>query len=84
MAYFPNGTAGDILDQQCAKCLHHNPDIGCPISFVQTHYNYDQCDDGLEKMQELLNILVNEKGICQMKPLIEKYLPDSRQATMTF
>ena len=82
MAYFPNGSAGDHLDSQCDQCLHQEPEIGCPIAFVQTNFNYEQLSDGQEKLREAITMLVDDKGNCRMKPLIEKYLPDPRQTKM--
>jgi hypothetical protein len=72
MAYFPNGCAGEILDNQCSECKLPD-DAPCPILFVQMTYNYDQIgDDGEEtQLAEVMNLLVNEKGICQMKPIID-------------
>lgn len=68
MAYFPNGTAGEVLDDQCAKCpLGQGP---CPITWVQMTYNYDQCDN--PKLADCLNDLVDEKGQCKLKPLLEQ------------
>jgi hypothetical protein len=72
MAYFPNGQAGLYLDEQCMDCLHDDPDVGCPIAFIQMEYNYTQLDKGQEQLREALNYLVNEKGDCQLKPLINK------------
>jgi hypothetical protein len=49
MAYFPNGTAGMIYDEQyCWNCVHWPIDDdapGCPIWNLHHLYNYDQCDD---------------------------------------
>lgn len=70
MAYFSNGTEGMILDEQCAVCIHEDQDAGCPIALVQMLYNYDQI--GNDDLQAAMNILINEKGRCQMKPLIDK------------
>lgn len=73
MAYFPNGSAGEYLDNQCGECPLPM-DAPCPILSVQLDYNYEQHDkEGLRtKVSEVLNRLVNEKGDCQMKPLLDK------------
>lgn len=72
MAYFPNGTAGMVLAYQCGECLHGMADgIGCPIALVQFTYNYTQI--GNAKLRECLEYLIDKKGDCQMKPLIDKY-----------
>lgn len=70
MAYFPNATAGDILEQQCADCPLGDgiEEESCPILLVQLLYNYDQCDN--KKLAEAMNCLINEDGICQMRPLL--------------
>ena len=72
MAYFPNGTAGMAFDNQCMACLHEDPDIGCPIALIQGTYNYDQI--GNEKLREVLSLLVDDKELCQMYPLIKDKL----------
>jgi hypothetical protein len=72
MAYFPNGSAGVILNNQCSDCpIGRHPDAPCPVLEVQLFYNYDQCDN--EKLEEAMNTLVDEKGICQMRKAILKY-----------
>lgn len=60
MAYFPNGSSGEILDEQCHDCPlgagWHDPAQTelfenerelrpCPVAFVQLNYNYDQIRD---------------------------------------
>jgi len=68
MAYFPNGTAGEVLDEQCHQCLHAmNDGVLCPVYYVQMEYNYKQCDDGQECLRAAMNLLVNEAGECQMR-----------------
>lgn len=73
MAYFPNGTAGQYLDEQCAKCIYDRApdDTGCPIDHIHCLFNYDQCDN--EKLRQAMTLLVDEKGDCQMKVLIDKF-----------
>lgn len=72
MAYFPNGTAGEYLTEQCNNCLHGiKDDIVCPVAVVQMSYNYDQLDEGNEALQEAMNELIDENGDCQMKKAIE-------------
>ena len=67
MAYFPNGSSGYTLDEQCMDCLPEEP---CPIAYVQIEYNYEQCNAGQEKMRELLRHLVTDDGKCQMKKYV--------------
>ena len=60
MAYFPNGSYGGVLDDQCHDCplgygwddpeqkklfeIEHGA-LPCPTAFVQLEYNYDQIID---------------------------------------
>lgn len=75
MAYFPNGSSGAILDEQCAACLPEDP---CPIAYVQIEYNYEQCNAGQEKLRELLRHLVTDDGQCQMKKYVQPRSPGER------
>jgi len=70
MAYFPNGTSGEVLDKQCGECILPD-DAPCPILWVQMTYNYSQLDDGNELLKEAMNCLVDEEGACKMKPLLK-------------
>jgi hypothetical protein len=66
MAYFANGCEGEMLSAQCAECpLAEQP---CPILLVQLMHNYDQCNN--EKLKAAMNLLINEDGICQLRPLL--------------
>ena len=67
MAYFPNGTAGEILDNQCCDCLHEDEWAWCPVYAIQSLFNYDQVDKGQEKLRQAINMLVDEKGICKVR-----------------
>jgi hypothetical protein len=70
MAYFSNGTEGDVLDNQCAQCpLGQLP---CPVALVQLEYNYEQLDDGNAKLREAMNLLINEQGICKTFELLKE------------
>lgn len=80
MAYFPNSTSGEILDNQCGECpIPH--DAPCPILFVQMTYNYEQIDkDGKRNiLSDAMNLLINEDGQCQMKPLLKCKFVDKNQ-----
>jgi hypothetical protein len=68
MAYFPNGSSGEVLDEQCFRCpLGEKP---CPVLCVQMRYNYDQLDAGQEKLRTALSVLVDDSGICQVRKQI--------------
>lgn len=71
MAYFANGSEGSILDEQCAKC-RVNFDAPCPVLLVQMTYNHGQI--GNDGMQTVINNLVNEEGVCQMKPITDNQI----------
>lgn len=76
MAYFSNGSDGMYLDAQCDECIHANPEASCPIACVQLMYNYDQLDKGNEKLRKAMNVLIDEKGNCQMKIQIDRIKED--------
>ena len=69
MAYFPNSTAGMKLDSQCSWCPIPD-DAPCPIQIAQVRFNYDQV--GNEDLRACLAMLVDDKGQCKMKPVLEK------------
>jgi len=71
MAYFPNHSSSGVLESQCEECPVSN-DAPCPILGVQITFNYDQI--GSDKMEELMNWLIDKDGICQMKPILESHL----------
>lgn len=74
MAYFPNGSAGEVLDNQCAECpLGEGP---CPVALVQMMYNYTQVDDGQESLRGAMALLVSDDGICQVRKQIMENTSD--------
>jgi hypothetical protein len=87
MAYFANGTEGDILQMQCCDCplgfgwndprqgqLFEAERIpkGCPVHAVQMLYNYDQVSAGQEKLRAAMNVLIDERGVCQVRKVLEE------------
>lgn len=64
MVYFPNGTAGMVLDEQCSNCPVGED--ACPIYAVQMVYNYDQLKNGNKDLKDAMTMLVDDKGRCQM------------------
>lgn len=70
MAYFSNGSEGEYLESQCEECLHANPESCCPIAAVQVLYNYDQLEEGQEKLRAAMNLLIDKHGNCQMRKQI--------------
>lgn len=73
MAYFPNGSAGEYFEEQCCNCII-GYDKPCPIHLVQHEFNYKQFDkDGNDTdLSRLMNMLVSQKGDCQLKIAMDK------------
>ena len=72
MAYFPNGTAGMLFNETCFDCIHGiSDDIGCPIALAQMMFYYEHV--GIKPLEDCMNLLVNEHGVCKMKPILDKY-----------
>jgi len=62
MAYFSNGTEGEVFYHQCSLCKYG--DKACPIALVQEMYNYDACNN--EVARKILDELVADNGTCAM------------------
>lgn len=78
MAYFSNGTEGEVFDEQCGKCkFGQHP---CPIAAVQMLYNYDQHNDKTGTATKILDGLVKDDGTCEMYELSpETFFEDPNQ-----
>lgn len=63
MAYFANGTEGEIFDVECSSCIFG--DKPCPIALIQNQYNYEACNNKVAR--EILDHLVKNDGTCAMK-----------------
>jgi hypothetical protein len=74
MAYFSNGTEGMVLDNQCSECIYGEEP--CPIALMQLEFNYEQIGNTLAR--RIMDTLIDEKGICQMKKLIDA-MPNQTQ-----
>jgi hypothetical protein len=70
MAYFSNGTEGEVLDEQCSRCKFG--ERACPIFWVQSCYNYDACNVSIAR--KILDDLVNDDGSCEMFKTFEEEL----------
>ena len=58
MAYFPNGTSGELYrEAYCDKCKH-DKDRACPIWNAHLYYNYDECNND----KSILHMLIPEDG----------------------
>lgn len=62
MAYFSNGTEGEVFDEQCLKCKYWGEP--CPIAWVQIDNNYEACNNPVAR--KILDFLVNQDGTCAM------------------
>lgn len=76
MAYFSNGTSGEVLEAQCDKCkLKEGP---CPIYFVQVAYNYDALNNKVAT--NILDGLIKNNGTCAMynayKAILQKAIQE--------
>ena len=80
MAYYANGSEGEILDEQCAECRFGRE--ACPISLVQGSYNSYAGSDQI--IAEILNILVRDGEGCQMFKTFQKYLKVVKQEKSPF
>ena len=68
MAYFSNGTEGEVFDEQCSRCKYG--DKSCPIAAVQMMYNYDACNN--KTARNILDTLVKDDGTCTMFEAFER------------
>ena len=61
MAYFSNGTEGDIFQENnCEMCSHWNEETGCPVWDAHLIFAYDECDSG-SNAEKILNMLIPMK-----------------------
>jgi len=87
MGYFPNGSSGEVLDEQCANCLlgsgWNDPAQQelfvtdrllkpCPVAFVQLTYNYKQGDKGNKDLRDAMTLLIDDRGVCQVREQLLK------------
>lgn len=88
MAYFPNSTAGEILDAQCADCPlgagwndpaqqrlfdDETEYRGCPVMLIQLTQNYKQLDKGQEPLKEAMTTLVANDGTCEVRKILVEH-----------
>ncbi len=62
MAYFSNGTEGEVFDDQCQKCKYGQR--ACPIAFAQLSFNYKAVNNKVAT--DILDMLVRNDGTCNM------------------
>lgn len=85
MAYFPNGSCGEVLEMQCMDCPlgfgwnnvkqgtlfeDDRQPLPCPVALAQMLFNYDQTKPGAEHLRECLTVLVADDGTCQTRELL--------------
>ncbi|MHA2101448.1 MAG: hypothetical protein ACW99A_22565 [Candidatus Kariarchaeaceae archaeon] len=68
MAYFPNGTAGMVFDEQCCKCKYG--ELPCPVAWVQSNYNYEAVNN--KTATKILDELVKNDGTCMVWEMMQK------------
>jgi len=80
MAYFSNGTAGEVFDAQCMKCKYGQK--RCPILSVQYRYNYDAVNNATATA--ILDKLVKNNGTCMMYAMDPEGFSEQRQSEKLF
>lgn len=70
MAYFSNGSEGECMENQCAKCIFG--ELSCPIALVQYNHNYSACNN--KEARKILDTLINDNGDCSMYNEFENVL----------
>ena len=60
MAYFSNGSEGEVLDDMCCKCAHY---WCCPVYHLQASWNYEQFgEDEVSKLKKkTLELMIPQK-----------------------
>lgn len=77
MAYFESGNKSKVLDKQCLTCP-----LGiyqCPVYTVQSLFNFDQMEEGNDKLRQSMLFLVDDAGVCQVKQLLEQSCQELEQ-----
>jgi hypothetical protein len=77
MAYFENGNKSKVLDKQCLTCPLGN--YQCPVYTVQSLFNFDQMEEGNDKLRQSMIFLVDDAGVCQVKQLLDQSCQDLEQ-----
>jgi hypothetical protein len=62
MGYFPNGTAGDLFEEQhCSRCVHRGHDgTGCNVMLAHILFSYTLCDKPGHEGKQILDLLIPE------------------------
>lgn len=65
MAYFPNGTAGDIFEAEwCSRCAHEGGEDGpgCPVMLAHILYSYELCNAKDDPGKVILDLLIPDEA----------------------
>lgn len=68
MAYFSNGSEGEVFDAQCDKCKYGM--APCPVAAMQACWNYDQV--GNEVARQIMDNFVKQDGTCTVFEMAKK------------
>jgi hypothetical protein len=72
MAYFANGTEGDMFQEaNCAFCVHWKDDgdgrgEGCPVNDVHLLFSYELCNKKADPGKVILDTLITPEMTCTM------------------
>jgi len=77
MAYFEDGNASVVLDEQCSDCPLGEKQ--CPVYMAQTLFNFEQISEENTALRQCLLFLVDDAGVCQVKKMIETVCQDLDQ-----
>lgn len=80
MAYFANGTEGDMYEEKyCSRCVHNqDEERGCPVMNAHLMYNYGQTG----VVESVLSMLIPRDGIRneQCRMFVELTVEDTSNA----
>jgi hypothetical protein len=69
MAYFPNGTSGEVFAEQCSRCRYGQG--SCPIWNIQQEFNYKACNNKVASA--IMDKLVLNDGTCMVFIMAEEF-----------
>ena len=75
MAYFSNGTEGDMFREKwCDRCIH-DENNDCPVWNAHLAFDYQQLKEGKEELRQVLDMLI---------PMKDKIWPDKCKMFVEF
>ena len=72
MAYFPNGTSGEMfVEDTCVRCVHWKDlgdgrGTGCPVFDLHLIYSYELCNKKDDPGKIMLDTLITPDNECVM------------------